>query len=212
MSYAQPAQGDKLDLKNHGAEYLGKLFLIFPSRIMTNVETSQGTKDRVVVADVAIIDLLDPLTGQPTLFREAWLFGTVLVNQTANEVPNGKVLGRLSQGANTKGNPPWMLSDYSDADRQTAEQYEAAFPRNAPAQPSGPVAATPPPTPDPWPLPAAAAPAPAWAPPAPAAPAAAPVGPPLDPNLKAFLEARGINTVGMGDATARQIAASFPAA
>jgi hypothetical protein len=222
VSYAQPAQqGDKVDFKNRGHEFLGKLFLIFPDRVMTDVETSQGAKDRVVVADVVIIDLIDPQTGQPEVYTESWIFPTVLVNQTAPEI-GGKVLGRLTQGANTKGSPPWMLTDYTPQDAALAEQYEASHPRNAPAQPSGngqqwqapPPAA---PAQNGWnaPAPAPVAPpaAPAqqgWQPPA-AAPVAPPVGAELDPNLKVFLEQRGVKTEGLNEATAKQIAASFPA-
>ena len=230
MSYSQPApaQGDKLDFKTHGQEYLGRLFLIFPSRIMNNVETSQGTKDRVVIADVVILDLVDPQTGQPTVFHEAWLFGTVLVNQTAPEVGN-KVLGRLSQGQNVKGNPPWMLQDYTPQDVAMAEQYEASHPRNAPAQPSGNgnapqqawqqdawggLNAAPPASNGQWQAPQQSPPQGQWTPaPAPAAtpPVAPAPAPAMDPNLKAFLEQRGVDVSKIPDEnTARQIAASFP--
>lgn len=195
MGYAQPAAQTSFNLKEHGQEYLGKLLLIWPTNVMRNVQTAQGICDTVVEADIAVIDKADPATGQPEYLTGIRLWWTVLVNQTKNEV-GGKVLGRLGQGANTKGSPPWLLLDYTPQDAALAEQYEAAFPRNAPAQPSaggqsqgngtqpwqGQQQAPPPPPPNAaqagWGAPAAAPPPPAPAPAAAATwtPSAPPAG------------------------------------
>ncbi len=235
--YAQPAAQTSFDLKNHGQEYLGKLMLIWPTNVMRNVQTSQGIVDTVVECDLAVIDKIDPLTGQPEYLQGVRLWWTVLANQTKNEV-GGKVLGRLGQGANTKGSPPWLLQDWTDQDAAMAQQYEAAHPRNQPTQPSAAAAGT---QGQPWtaapPAPPAAA-APAWnaapppaaAPPqqqwqqqAPAAawnaaPPAAPAPPPppangieaWPPGLADFLRSKNVDVNNVPDeGTARQIAATY---
>jgi hypothetical protein len=199
--YAQPKAASKFDLKDHGQEYLGKLMLIWPTRVLHDVPSSQGVADTVVECDIAIIDKIDPMTGKPEYLEDVRLWWSVLINQTKSEI-GGKVLGRLGQGANTKGNPPWLLLDYTEQDVQWAEQYEAAFPRNAPTQPSA--AAGQPPQ--------AAAPQAAWNAPAPAPAAAAPAAPGPEtwpPGLADFLKSKQVDLAGMTEATARQIAATY---
>lgn len=250
MSYDQPDKGAKFTPRDH-PEWLGKLFLVFPESVETvNFSRPDGTQDPtdMVTADVAIIDLPDPQTGRPTFLENARIGGSALAPQLKKKLGK-KVLGRLNQTpAQGQKSGAYFLADWTPADAQTAESYEAAFPRAAyqvpndppanawqagpPAQ-SGPPApsqfagqwggaqpaATPPPatgaaqnwgTPAAPPAPAAAAP-PAWGAAAPATPAAPPADPwPGAPGLHAFLTSRGIDTNGMDEGQARQIAATLP--
>lgn len=172
--------GDKFT----AAEHNGSLLLFFPTEFCTQIPTVNGVSDAVVTRVVNLN------TGQ--VLDDAMIFGSVLIPQLKGAVPDGMVLGRLGQGQNTKGNPPWILQPHSEQDVAVAEAWLAANPRNKFGQPQTQAA---PPTP--------AAPAPAWGqkPPAaaPAAPATggwgsppAPVGQ-VHPGLVEALRKKGIN-------------------
>jgi len=230
--YEQPDKGEKFTPSDH-PEWLGKLFLIWPDSVDTvNFNRPDGTVDPtdMVTADVAIVDLVNPETGQPTYLKGARIGGSALAPQLKKKLGK-KVLGRLQQTPR-QGNKSgaYFLADFTPQDVAQAQQYEAAHPRNTYDAPSGQApaagawgaqpAATPPPA-----APAqgqwGAAPAAAAAPPqAPAQqwgaqPAAAPPPPPADPfpgapGLADFLRARGVDVTGMDEGTARQIAATMP--
>ena len=175
------------------AESLGALLLFFPTQLQQGIKTAHGEADAIAAKIVRLDD------GR--VFDNALIFPSALVTQLKAAVPDGMVLGRLGQGENTKGNPPWLLQPHTEADVQQAEAWIAANPVNR-FQQATPVA---PPTAPAWSAPATPA-APAWggqasAPVAPAAPAwsapAAPVAVPVvssvDPQLVAALAAKGIN-------------------
>lgn len=209
LPFSQPGgQGDKFE----PGDYNGNLLMLYPKSYNPAEETKFGTSPSADV-DVIVVDRADPATGKPVFLQDAKVFGN-LARSVRNDVGGGVVLGRLGQGVNTKGNPPWILNPYSDADAQAAAgphaEYQAG--KFKPSSPAGPGNA---PTPaDPWAaVPgAAAAPAPStggWGAP-PAAPAA-PAGPAIDPQLVSFLQARGVQvTPDMTQATAEMIAKSLP--
>jgi hypothetical protein len=228
--FRQPgAGGDAFEPAAH-PEWANKLLLVLPLEYVTEIPTKFGDKD-AVRADIVFLDHLTP-DGQPFKLNGSMIFAGKLVGQTKGSV-GGMVLGRLGQGANTKGNPPWELSDHSPQDAAVATQYLALNPivkqpTNAQAAPVGAA-----PTEDPWAGVNAAAPAPstpaptAWG--APATPAAAapgpqqqswgataptppvaPTAPDWAPGLADFLVSKGVDISKIPDEnTARMVAASY---
>ncbi|MGW2207156.1 hypothetical protein [Streptomyces sp. NPDC001774] len=181
--FEQPGTGgDKFDLKNLGQQWLGGLLIIWPSEVKPEFTgNGQYKPTDVVVADIGIIDRIDPNTGRPLFFKEAFIFSKGLVANTRNKLGQ-VVLGRLVKRDFANG-PGWSLDPYQPQDVATAEAYLATNPRQtfSPPTPAQQAAA---------PTPAAAAysapaPAPApnaapnqWQPPAPAtAPTPAPSSP-----------------------------------
>lgn len=117
-------EGDKFT----ASEHQGCLLLFFPTEYKTGIQSQHGTTD-AVGATVVNLD-------QRRVLNDVLIFGTVLRNQLKDSVPDGMVLGRLAQGENSKGNPPWILLNHDGAgDVQAAEAYLAANPRNQFAQP-----------------------------------------------------------------------------
>ncbi|WP_030777214.1 hypothetical protein [Streptomyces sp. NRRL S-920] len=137
--FAQPDKGDRFTPRDH-PEWLGKLFIIYPD----SVNQHQGTDDKgqpqmyeAVEADVAIVDLPNPETGQPTTLTNARIAGKGLVPQIRKHCGGGMVLGRLSQSPpNGRNSGAYFLAEYTDADVQLATQYINAHPRNAFTQPT----------------------------------------------------------------------------
>lgn len=204
--FAQPsAGGDKFEPR----DYNGRLLLIYPKSYKPATETKFGESESADV-DVIVVDQVDPTTGQPVSAHNARLFGN-LARSVRDDV-GGTVLGRLGQGPNTKGNPPWILLPHSDADAQQAgpvhQQYQAGLfkPKDPPPQ----QAAQPPfgGAPDPYALPPAPPPQ-QYAPPPPQPQAAAPAAP--DPTI-AFLLSKGLpfdQVNAMTPQTRQQLASTY---
>ena len=112
--FADPsASGDKLELKNH----LGDLLMIEAISHETGIKTKFGEKD-AVKADVTVFRN----GGEPEVLKGTLLFQSRLIAATKNSI--GKpVLGRVGQVPTDKGNPAWILTDASPADKQTAGAY-----------------------------------------------------------------------------------------
>lgn len=225
--YDQPDRGEKFTPSDH-PEWLGKLFLFWPDSVDTvNFNRPDGTVDPtdMVTADVAIVDLVNPETGQPTYLKGARIGGSALAPQLKKKLGK-KVLGRLQQTPR-QGNKSgaYFLADFTPQDVALAQQYEASHPRNTYDAPSGQAPA---PAANAWngqpaAAPAAAPPPNAWggAPAAPAqqqwgAPAAppAPPQPPADPypgapGLADFLRSRGVDISNLDEGSARQLAATL---
>lgn len=217
------------------ADHNGALLLVYPKSFVDASKTKHGDTASAEV-DVIVVDRPGP-DGRPQSFIGARFFGN-LAKTVRNDL-GGQVLGRLGQGPNTQGSPPWILLNFTDQEAAQAGPAHAAYqqgqfkattpPMQAPA-PSAPPAQQwqqPPaaaPAPQQWQTPAPqAAPAPApQAPPtaqqwqAPAAPVAAPTPvatPPasIDPNLVQFLAGHGITIPpGATQADAEAIANSLP--
>lgn len=227
MTFSQPAAGGDTFTP---AEHHGKLLLIFPKSFEPAMKTSNGDS-AAADADIVVVDTIDTATGRPKFFSGARLFGN-LAKSVRNDL-GGQVLGRLGQGPNTRGTPPWILTNFTDADAAAAtpllaqyqqglfkpteapgapQQFQGAQPASAPPQQAyGAPAATPAPQQQ-WAPPQQqyAAPAPAGPPAAPA-PAPAPAGG-VEPALVAFLASKGVQvTPGMTQQQAEAIAAAFPA-
>ncbi|MEU9654826.1 hypothetical protein [Streptomyces chartreusis] len=226
--FQQPGRADKFAPRDN-PQWIGRLFLIYPDSVSPQTfnrpDGTQETSD-VVTADVIIIDLPDPQTGQPTKLEGARIGGKGLVPQLRKMI-GSMVLGRLnklpSQG---QKDGAYVLADFTPQDAAMASAYVAANPRTSqfaqPAAQAQPVAQAPapqaPPLPyDQWqhtqaqPAPPAAygaPPAAAYAPPpAQAAPAPAEAAP---SPLAQFLQGKGVPTAGMPEAQMQMIAATFP--
>lgn len=146
--FQQPGISNPED-KFVASEHNGALLLFFPTQFQQGVKTAHGESDAVATRVVNL--------NSGRVIDNALIFATALVTQLKAAVPDGMVLGRLGQGQNTKGNPPWLLQPHTEADVAYAEQWLAANPRNQFNQP-----------------PTSAAPAPAWGQQPPAAAPAAP--------------------------------------
>ncbi|MFJ4828462.1 hypothetical protein ACIP79_00750 [Streptomyces sp. NPDC088747] len=137
--FAQPDKGDRFTPRDH-PEWLGRLFLIYPDSVSQQMGTNgQGQPEpyEVVEADVVIVDLVNPETGQPTVLTNARIGGKAIVPQIKKHTGGGMVLGRLAQtAAQGQKSGAFYLADYSDADVQTATQYINAHPRNQFTQPT----------------------------------------------------------------------------
>lgn len=183
--FAQPSSpggGDTFNASDHN----GALLLIYPKNYTDEVQTKNGPSSAAEV-DIIVVDRPGP-DGRPQFFHAARFFGN-LARSVRNDL-GGQVLGRLGQGPNTRGTPPWILTNYTDQDAALAGPVHAAYqqgqfkqPQNpmqqqsaAPAQtyapPSAPAA---PPVQQQWNQPPAAPAAPPqqqWSPPAQQAPSA----------------------------------------
>lgn len=184
--FAQPgAGGDKFEPKTFGP---GVLLLIYPKAYDPAAATTFGDS-AAADCDVIVVDRIDPATGVPSFFQNARLFGNLALS--VRDSIGSQVLGRLGQGPNTKGNPPWILTDYTDADQALAMQAHGAYqagqfkkatpPASAQNQMGAAVAASV----DPWAGVNAAPPAQAQFPAqsAPVAAALAASAPPVDPQV-----------------------------
>lgn len=138
--FQQPGVGGD---KFTAAEHNGALLLFFPSAYRTDIPTQHGVADAV---EGRIVNLD---SGQ--VLENAMVFGRALVGQLKGAVPDGMVLGRLGQGQNQKGNPPWMLFSHTEQDVARAEAWIAANPVNKFNQPqAGPPTPAASPAPGTW--------------------------------------------------------------
>lgn len=93
----------------------GDLFVI--TALGTGETTSEYGPAEYVEAHVIHVDEDDPKDSE--LHERAWIFGN-LANSLKTSVGGGPVLGRLDQGVNKKGNPPWILVAVEDAEAKAA--------------------------------------------------------------------------------------------
>lgn len=121
--FQQPGRGDKFE----PSEYAGALLLVYPTEYFSAIPTQHGDT-AVVDCHIVVLDRVDPQTGAPMILRDARIFGRAMVPQLKGGVGGRAILGRLGQGQNTKGNPPWVLTDFSAGDAEIARQYTNQFP------------------------------------------------------------------------------------
>lgn len=177
MTFSQPsAGGDQFDAK----DYNGRLLIVFPKSFSAETPTIHGTGPSADV-DIVVVDAVDA-TGKPLYFQNARLFGN-LAKSVSRDL-GGQVLGRLGQVPTQRGNPAWVLQNFTDQDAAMAGPALTAYQQGlfkqaenpmapASATPQAPQAysgvASPAPVAQQWQGAAAATPAPSYA--APAAPA-----------------------------------------
>ncbi len=184
MTFSQPsAGGDQFDAK----DYNGRLLIVYPKSFSAETPTAHGVSPSADV-DIVVVDAVDPATGQPKVFINARLFGN-LAKSVSRDL-GGQVLGRLGQVPTQRGNPAWVLQNFTDQDAAMAVPVDAAYKAGQFKQPDAPAPApAAAPATNQWTPPPAAAPAAPqqWTPPAPAqqqapqaysaAPAPAPAAP-----------------------------------
>lgn len=107
--------GDQLPID----DLSGALLLVSVHEETTPIETKFGPST-AIRADVAVLD--GARKGE--VFADTLIFPRVLKAQLRGSV-GGKVLGRLGQGENKKGNPPWQLANATDGERETGRKYLA---------------------------------------------------------------------------------------
>lgn len=122
MSFSQPsAGGDQFDAKNHN----GQLLIVFPKSFSAETPTAHGISASADV-DIVVVDAIDPATGRPKYYQNARLFGN-LAKSVSRDL-GGQVLGRLGQVPTQRGNPAWVLQNYTDQDVALAtpalQQYQ----------------------------------------------------------------------------------------
>ncbi len=116
MEIAGPASADRVDWEEH----LGKLLLVIPTSVETDVATTVGVKD-VTIATVHALDGDEPGLVQ----ADAFVFPKVLQSQLRPFLGTGKaVIGRLAKGsAKPSQRPPWKLLDPTPEEMAKATAY-----------------------------------------------------------------------------------------
>lgn len=136
--FAQPsAGGEQFEPK----DFLGALVLIYPKSYNPNDQTKHGTTTSADV-DVVVVDRQDPQTGGPVIKRNARLFGN-LANSVRDSI-GSVVLGRIGQTPTNKGNPAWILSNYTEQDAAMAVPVDTAWKAGQFAQAAPPAQQQPP--------------------------------------------------------------------
>jgi hypothetical protein len=181
VTFSQPsAGGDQFDPKEHN----GRLTIVFPKSFSAETPTIHGVGPSAD-CDIVLVDAVDA-TGKPLYFENARLFGN-LAKSVSRDL-GGAVLGRLGQVPTQRGNPAWVLQQFTDQEAAMAGPALTAYQagqfkqaENPQAAAAGPSPATTPQAPAPaatWQAPTQAA---ATAPPAQQWNAGAPAGPPQTP-------------------------------
>lgn len=103
---------------------LNKLFVIEPLEVIPSMTTTQGEATNVVTANIWVLLGKDKTSGEFKVheYPEALIFPVAIKNQTRKEI-GSIVVGRLTQGENKKGNPPWLLSEATPADLARAGEF-----------------------------------------------------------------------------------------
>lgn len=155
MTFSQPsAGGDQFDAK----DYNGRLLIVYPKSFSAETPTAHGISPSADV-DIVVVDAVDPATGGPKYFQNARLFGN-LAKSVSRDL-GGQVLGRLGQVPTQRGNPAWVLQNFTEQDAAMATPADAAYKAGQFKQPDNPMQQS-----------AAAAPQQSWSPPAQQAPSA----------------------------------------
>lgn len=163
FSPSTPAPAEERDYVKWG-DVLNKLMIVRPLEYKEDFKTQfspEGTD--VVFADIAVVDEVDPATGQlGRVYRSQAVLQGFLKGAWKRQVGN-TIIGMVYQGAPTKGRPPFMWHDlYGDA--AAVQRGQAWLQANqsflVALTPSAPEPATPSYSPPAQVAPATAAPAP----------------------------------------------------
>ena len=133
MGFSQPsAGGDQFDAK----DYNGRLLIVYPKSFSAETPTAHGISPSAD-CDIVVVDAVDPATGAPKYFQNARLFGN-LAKSVSRDL-GGQVLGRLGQVPTQRGNPAWVLQNYTDQDALLAGPADAAYHAGQFKQPENPM-------------------------------------------------------------------------
>lgn len=114
--FNRPAPGGDYGENFNNEAALGHLLIITAHK-----EEDVPTKDYGVKAAIRC-DIIDVDSGEE--FADQLMFGTVIVPALRPYVGGSKVLCRLGKGEKRGGNnPPWVLNDYTEDDKNRALAY-----------------------------------------------------------------------------------------
>lgn len=91
-------------------DYLGKLTLVEPLGHEHDIKTKHGESD-AIRANVYV--LLGP--GKVEEFEDVLIFQRKMIGQLKRRI-GSIVVGRIGQGENVKGNPPWLFEEANETD------------------------------------------------------------------------------------------------
>jgi hypothetical protein len=121
VTFSQPsAGGDQFDAK----DYNGRLLIVYPKSFAAETPTAHGISPSAD-CDIVVVDAVDPATGAPKYFQNARLFGN-LAKSVSRDL-GGQVLGRLGQVPTQRGNPAWVLQNFTEQDAAMATPADAAY-------------------------------------------------------------------------------------
>ena len=144
--FQQPSQGDKFDVGQH----TGRLCLFYVHEVRQGITTTFGEKE-AVACDIQVLD--GPDAGET--FNDALIFQGALIGSLRRAAGGDPVLGRIAQGVAKPGQqPPYVLSEFTDADAKLAQAWITAHPKGIQQASNGSPAATPATTPAPAAVPA----------------------------------------------------------
>lgn len=146
--FAQPGKAGDFFSPRNNPEWLGKLFIFYPDGVVTKTFNPDEGPKEFVIADVAIVDLVDPQTGQPVFIKGATIGGTALVPALNRDRLGTMVLARLRKGApqGQKDGAYYLETEQSPQDITMGSAYVASHPRQQFTQPQAQQAPAPAPT------------------------------------------------------------------
>lgn len=123
LTGATKSSGDNPLSKAMTPKTKGKLFVIEPFDVETGIVTDNGTTD-ATRANIWVVKSADGTKYDEYL--DTLVFPRVIQGQLRNYRNSGVIFGRLTQGENKKGNPPWVLADPTPADTAAATAFWSA--------------------------------------------------------------------------------------
>lgn len=115
--FQQPSQGDRFNAN----ELLGSLCLFYVHEVRTGINTTFGEKE-AIACDVHVLD--GPHGGE--VLENALIFQGALIGSLRGAAGGDPVLARIGNGVAKPGQkPPFILSEFTDADAKLASDYIA---------------------------------------------------------------------------------------
>lgn len=114
--FVSPSASSNPDAKNL-KDFNGALVLVTPKEYQTGIATKYGEKDALLV-DFVVID--GPSAG--TESEGSLEFGARVIGALKGLIGNS-VLGRVGQESTGKGNPAWVISPPTEADKAAARKF-----------------------------------------------------------------------------------------
>jgi hypothetical protein len=123
LTGATASSGDNPLSKANTPETKGKLFVIEPFDVEKDIKTDNGVTE-ATRANIWVVRSKDGTKYDEYL--DTLVFPRVIQGQLRKARNSGVVFGRLTQGENKKGNPPWVLADPTPADTAAATAFWSA--------------------------------------------------------------------------------------
>lgn len=118
-----PGSGERIN------QMVGLLVLVRPRELATNVTTSQGVADRVVYADIALLDGQEPgkICQNVHVYQKPLVRDLVAIMEDPGKA---LLIGRIARGNTTRtpDKAPYIFARATDEDKALAKQFLAMFP------------------------------------------------------------------------------------